>query len=371
VVLVTGGAGFIGSHTVDRLVAKGRRVRVLDSIEPQVHLDRHRFRNPEAEYQESSVTDADAVERSLEGVSSVVHLAAQVGVGQSMYDMVRYVRDNTLGTAVLLDSLVRRRDQISELIAASSMSIYGEGAYVCEACGANPATVRRSIEDLKARRWDPVCTACNRVARPIPTPETKLLESDSVYAVTKKAQEELCLVFGRAYGVRVVALRFFNVYGPRQSLSNPYTGVAAIFSSRLLNGQRPLLFEDGYQSRDFVHVSDVVRGIELSLETKTADNVALNIGTGRPTEVRQVAEIIAEELTVDLKPEILERFRHGDIRHCFADISEAQWLLGFRPQVDFREGMKELVAWIRDESPTAIDKTEASTRELQKRGLVL
>ncbi len=370
-VLVTGGAGFIGSHLVDRLIDGGRSVRVLDSVEPQVHGDSHGYRHPEAEYIEGSVLDRELVSRSLEGVSAVVHLAAQVGVGQSMYDLTRYVRDNCLGTAILLEEIAQRRDEISSLVVASSMSIYGEGQYACDACGTPDPEVLRTPEMLQARQWEPACASCGAEVRPIPTAERKRLRSDSVYATTKRDQEDLCLSIGKAYGINTVALRFFNVYGPRQSLSNPYTGVAAIFSSRLLNGNAPLVFEDGLQSRDFIHVSDIVRGIELSIGNERADGMALNIGTGRSTTVRQVAETLASALDTDLEPEIVGRFRHGDIRHCYGDISAAREALGYEPQVRFEDGMRELAAWIAEDAPPAEDRVQRSTAELEERGLVI
>jgi len=370
-VLVTGGAGFIGSHLVDRLVAAGNRVRVLDSLEQQVHGSSSGHRNGEAEYFEGSILDRELLAECLVGVQRVVHLAAQVGVGQSMYEISRYVRDNCLGTATLLELLSERRDSIDSLVVASSMSIYGEGAYRCEACGSSDAAVVRRLEALELRQWDPVCRNCGTTARPIPTPERTQLECGSVYAVSKRDQEELCLAVGRAYGIRTVALRFFNVYGPRQSLSNPYTGVAAIFLSRLLNGSAPVVFEDGLQSRDFVHVADIVQGIELALGADSVDGVALNIGTGSPTTVLDIARTLAERLGLQADPEIVQRFRHGDIRHCYADISAAKTLLGYRPTISLEDGMAALIEWTRREAPEAEDRTEASSAQLTERGLVV
>ncbi len=368
-VLVTGGAGFIGSHLVDRLVAAGNSVRVLDSLEQQVHGSSSGHRNAEAEYLDGSILDRELLAESLVGVNRVVHLAAQVGVGQSMYEICHYVRDNCLGTATLLELLSERRDSIDALVVASSMSIYGEGAYDCEACGSSD--VVRHLEALERRQWEPVCRSCGTIARPIPTPEGKQLECGSVYAVTKRDQEELCLAVGRAYGIRTVALRFFNVYGPRQSLSNPYTGVAAIFLSRLLNGSAPVVFEDGLQSRDFVHVADIVQGIELALGADSVDGVALNIGTGSPTTVLDIARTLSERLGVQVAPEIAQRFRHGDIRHCYPDISAATTLLGYRPAISLEDGMADLIEWTRREAPEAEDRTEASSAQLTERGLVV
>jgi dTDP-L-rhamnose 4-epimerase len=371
IVLVTGGAGFIGSHLVDRLVAQGRRVRVLDILDPQVHGSSGGHRNRAAEYLEGSVLDRESVAKALDGGSSVVHLAAQVGVGQSMYEVERYVQHNCTGTAILLEEIGKRRDEVHRVVVASSMSIYGEGQYVCDQCPDEDPEVVRTAESLKARAWEPECARCGAKVRPIPTSEGKRLRSDSVYATTKRDQEDLCLVFGRAYAIPTVALRFFNVYGPRQSLSNPYTGVAAIFSSRLLNGERPLVFEDGLQSRDFVHVSDIVQGIELALERDEADGMALNIGTGQPTTVLDVAHALAGSMGLDLEPEIVNRFRHGDIRHCYGDIGAARAALGYEPRVQFAEGMAELCAWIAAEAPAAEDMVGRSTAELEERGLVI
>jgi dTDP-L-rhamnose 4-epimerase len=370
-VLVTGGAGFIGSHLVDRLVAQGSRVRVLDAVEPQVHGSSAGYRHPDAEYREGSVLDREAVAGALEGIQAVVHLAAQVGVGQSMYELERYVGENCLGTAVLLEEIAARREAISALVVASSMSIYGEGQYVCEGCGAEDPEVLRSEQALRERNWEPSCMGCGAQVRPVPTTERKRLRSDSVYATTKRDQEDLCLVMGRAYGIRTVALRFFNTYGPRQALSNPYTGVAAIFSSRLMNGQAPVVFEDGHQSRDFIHVSDIVEGVELSLRNEVADGLALNIGTGRATTVLDVARTLARAMGREIEPQVANRFRHGDIRHCYADITAARRVLGYEPKVEFEEGMAELCAWIAEEAPPADDRVERSTAELEERGLVI
>ncbi len=370
-ILVTGGAGFIGSHLVDRLVMGGWYVRVLDSIEPQVHGSSRGYRNPGAEYVDGSVLDRELVGRVLDGVDRVVHLAAQVGVGQSMYDMTRYVGDNCGGTAVLLEHLAERRDSIEALVVASSMSIYGEGAYRCERCETGEPDVERPLEALRGRQWEPICARCGGVAHAVPTPERKRIECGSVYAVSKRDQEELCLIVGGAYGIRTLALRFFNVYGPRQSLSNPYTGVAAIFLSRLLNGSAPVVFEDGLQSRDFVHVADIVQGIELALGADSVDGVALNIGTGSPTTVLDIARTLSERLGLQADPEVVQRFRHGDIRHCYPDISAAKTLLGYRPTISLEDGMAALIEWTRREAPKAEDRTEASSAQLTERGLVV
>ncbi|HWP44937.1 MAG TPA: NAD-dependent epimerase/dehydratase family protein, partial [Blastocatellia bacterium] len=304
---------------------------------------------------------------ALEGIDAVYHEAAEVGVGQSMYEIQRYVRANDLGTAALLEALVARRDRIRKLVVASSMSIYGEGAYVCRSCG--PACPQlRPTAQLLARNWEVECPGCGASLDPAATSEDKPLFPTSIYAVTKQDQEQFCLVVGRAYNIPTVALRYFNVYGPRQALSNPYTGVCAIFSSRLLNDQRPVVFEDGRQTRDFVHVSDIVQANLLALETGAADYQAVNVGTGRPTSINQVARMLAEGLGKDLQPEIVGKYREGDIRHCVADISRARRLLGYEPKVTLDRGIPELLEWVRRQE--ASDRVAEATAELEAHQLV-
>jgi dTDP-L-rhamnose 4-epimerase len=367
-VLVTGGAGFIGSHLVDALIADGHHVRVLDKLVPQVHTaGRPLYLNPQADFILGDVIDPRVVERVLEGIDAVYHEAAEVGVGQSMYEMHRYVQANTLGTAVLLEAIVARRSAIRKLIVASSMSIYGEGAYRCTNCGAVDPEPRPAGQ-LLARRWEVECPRCLATLDPIGTTEEKALFPTSVYAITKQDQEQLALVVGRAYNIPTVALRYFNVYGPRQALSNPYTGVCAIFSSRLLNDQSPVVFEDGGQSRDFVHVSDIVRANLLALETGKADYQAVNIGTGVATTVLQVARKLALGLGKDLAPDLTGKYREGDIRHCVADISRARSLLGYQPLVSLEQGMPELLTWIRAQK--ADDRVGEATSELIAHKLV-
>jgi len=369
-VLVTGGAGFIGSHLVEALLARGARVRVLDSLEPQVHgagATRARHLPAGVELVHASVCDAAAVDRALAGVASVVHLAAQVGVGQSMYAIVPYVDQNVRGTAVLLDRLANGGHRVKRLVVASSMSIYGEGRYRCPACGP-VAPPPRPLAQLQARDWELHCPSCGATTTPAPCDEDKPIVPTSVYAVTKRDQEELCLCVGRAYGISTVALRLFNVYGPRQALSNPYTGVGAIFSARLLNAQRPLVFEDGRQSRDFIHVSDIVEAFCVALARADVADVALNVGTGRPTSVAALAEAIARAMGVALTPEIVGRFREGDIRHCVADVSRIRRLLDFGARVALDTGVEDLVAWAREQR--ADDRVTQARDELERRGLI-
>jgi dTDP-L-rhamnose 4-epimerase len=368
-VLVTGGAGFIGSHVVDALLAHGHHVIVVDALVSQVHgphTQQPRFLSGEATFIRADLCDREQWVDVLSGVDAVIHLAAEVGVGQSMYEIVRYVRGNSLATAVLLEALLDHRDHIGKIVVASSMSIYGEGAYLCPNCSVIYPRTRQN-EDVQRHQWEMRCATCGEVATPIPTGEEKPLYPTSIYAVTKRDHEEMCLTFGQAYGIPTVALRFFNVYGPRQALSNPYTGVAAIFSARLLNRKSPLVFEDGRQSRDFVHVSDIVRAILLALHTDAVENDVFNVGTGTPLTVMDVARTLAQEIGVENEPEIVGQYRAGDIRHCYADITKIGQMLGYKPRVRFADGMRELVANIREEP--AADNIDAAYRELAVRGL--
>jgi dTDP-L-rhamnose 4-epimerase len=366
--LVTGGAGFVGSHLVDALVERGESVRVLDSLEPQVHGTPPRapsYLNPEAEFLEGDVRDRRSVAAALEGVDVVFHQAAAVGVGQSMYEIERYVSANSIGAAVLLEEILRRRDRIRKVVVASSMSIYGEGA--CRnARGEIVYPGTRGESRLSARQWE-VADAEGHACTPIPTPESKPSQPTSIYAMTKRDQEEMFLTVGSAYGIPTVALRYFNIYGPRQALSNPYTGVIAIFSSRLLNRHRPVIFEDGGQSRDFVHVSDIVQANLLALDQEAAEGHVYNVGTGRSTSVLQVVEMLAKQLEFTEPPDVVEKYRVGDIRHCFADIRRIERELGFRAQVSLEEGIRDLLGWLRTQP--AQDRVDEAARELSDRGL--
>lgn len=366
-VLVTGGAGFIGSHLVDRLVEQGHEVRILDSLDPQVHDGRPEYVHPEAELVQGDVRDADAVRRCLRGVDRLVHFAAAVGVGQSMYEVVHYTSVNALGAAVLMEEAIKARDELEKVVVASSMSIYGEGFYRCPREDREWAPEPRPDEQLAERRWELACPSCGETLVPLATPESKPLAPASIYAINKRDHEEMFLVWGRAYRVPTTALRFFNVYGPRQALSNPYTGVVAIFGSRLLNGRPPVIFEDGRQSRDFVHVADIVEGTLAALEPGAGDGAAINLGTGVATSVLRVADVLGRELGVEVEPELRHAFRAGDIRHCFADISRARELLGFEPRIPFDAGMRELTGWLADRAPQ--DLVDRATAALLERGL--
>lgn len=368
-VLVTGGAGFIGSHLVDGLLAEGYVVRVLDNLNPQVHGASGTapdYLNREAELLVGDVRDREAVAKALEGVEAVFHHAAAVGVGQSMYEIERYVSMNTLGAAVLLEGVVERRAAIRKIVVASSMSVYGEGAYRDER-GQIVSPKPRALAQLEKHAWE-VEDAQGRPLRPVPTPEAKPLNPTSVYAITKRDHEELFLVTGAAYGIPAVALRYFNTYGTRQALSNPYTGLLAIVCSQLMNHNRPLVFEDGLQRRDFIHVSDVVRANILALKSDAANGKAYNVGTGQAMTVLEVIKLISGELDAGEMPEIVDRYRSGDIRHCFADISQIAADLGFAPQVTLQQGIAALMPWIQSQQST--DRVRAAMQDLKEHVLI-
>jgi dTDP-L-rhamnose 4-epimerase len=367
-ILITGGAGFIGSHLADELLRRGYPVRALDVLTPQVHPEGRApdYLDPEVELRVGDVRDPAAVRRALQGVEGVFHLAAAVGVGQSMYEIAEYTSVNNLGTAVLLEALAEK--PVERLVVASSMSLYGEGLYLDE-LGRVRSGLRRDRAQLQRGDWE-VRDEEGRRLTPMPTPESKAPDLSSVYALSKYDQERLCLMIGETYGIPAVALRFFNAYGPRQALSNPYTGVLAIFASRLLNGNPPLIFEDGGQRRDFVSVHDIVQGCRLAYESPRVAGEVLNLGSGESFSIRELAGRMGEVLGLpEVGVEVTGKYRAGDIRHCFSDISRAREVLGYAPQVAIEEGLQELAEWLPRQQ--AVDRVSAARDELASRGLTL
>ena len=367
-VLVTGGAGFVGSHLVDVLLARGERVRVLDNLDPLAHADgRPGHLDREAELIVGDLADREAVERALEGVDRVFHLGGVVGNGESMVNVRRSVDANAGGTATLLEAVLARRERVRRLVAASSMVVYGEGSYRCCEHG-RLAPPPRPLGQLRRRAWEPLCPRCGEVLEPVPTREDDPLRPLSVYGITKRDQEELVLVLGRAYGLETVALRYLNIYGPRQALANPYTGVAAIFAARVLAGQRPRVFEDGAQLRDLVHVSDVVDATLAAMDADAAPGHAINVATGRQVGVLELARQITSALGSQLEPDVTGEYRLGDIRHCFADVGLSRELLGFAAQRELRDGIPELADWVA--AQTVDERGDDALAELRARGLV-
>lgn len=369
-ILVTGGAGFIGSHLVDALVKQGHKVRVFDNLDPQVHGYKQKkpaYLRKDIEFIKGDVRNIDALKNSMRGVDIVFHQAAKVGVGQSMYQIKEYVDINVSGTSNLLDILVNTKNRVKKIIVAASMSSYGEGSYSCLKCGLSFPN-HRNKEELAVGRWEHFCQVCKSELKPIPTKEEKKLCSTSVYAITKKVQEEMVMSICKAYKIPAVALRYFNVFGPRQSLSNPYTGVAAIFISRIKNNNSPIIYEDGNQTRDFVSVYDIVQANILAMEKPLADYEVFNVGTGQALSVKNVASILIRLLRKDIKPKITYKFRQGDIRHCFSDIAKIKNKLGYKPAVSIEKGFEELIDW--SLGVEAVDRFNKASEELAKRGLV-
>lgn len=367
-ILVTGGAGFIGSFIADELVKKGHSVVIFDNLEEQVHLGKMpQYLNKNAEFIKGDVSNRDALKNAIKDVDAIIHEAAAVGVGQSMYQIQKYVNANNLGTAVLLDILANEEHDVKKLIVAGSMSSYGEGSYECEKCGTVEPGLRAE-QQMMQKDWEIHCPKCNSHAKPVPTKEAKKQDANSIYSLTKKDQEQMCMIVGKAYGIPTVALRYFNVYGPRQSLSNPYTGVAAIFMSRIKNNNQPIVYEDGMQTRDFVSVHDVADANLLAMEKSAADYEIFNVGSGNPITIKNVADMLAKLYGKDIHPNITHKFRKGDVRHCFADISKIRRMLGFSPKISFEKGMKELIEW--SKHAESIDKFEIASEELKKHGLV-
>jgi len=368
-ILVTGGAGFIGSNLCLRLCAAGHMVRVLDNLTPQVHGNDVRVRSilpPDVDFRKGDVRDRTALRTALDGMEIVYHLAAQTGVGQSMYNIHEYIDCNVEGTASLLDLLASDRGAVRQIVLASSRAVYGEGAYSCTSCGV-VYPQPRSLDQLRNSRWDIRCPECSCALEPLPTAEEKPLHPGSIYAISKQVQEQLCMCVGRAYDLPVTALRFFNVYGPGQSLINPYTGIITIFSARIRERNPPQIYEDGLESRDFVYITDITNALILALANVSAYYETINVGSGNALSVLEMAHTMLRAMQVDLEPVVIGKFRQGDIRHCYADLNKARSLLGYEPKVDFEEGIKMFLTWAANEHSE--DKLSTATSELEQHGL--
>ncbi len=370
--LVTGGAGFIGSHVVDRLIKEGYQVRIYDNLDFQVHQGKiPEYLNKKAELIFGDILDKERFYNAIKDCDIIFHFASAVGVGQSQYQISHYVETNTSGTANLLDILVNKNHKIKKIILSSSMSMYGEGLYECQRCGKVKPKLRE-LSSVKTKKdesfWEPKCPQCNSPIKPTPTSEDILTEPNSIYAYTKRHQEEMLMLIGKTYGIATTALRFFNVYGSRQSLSNPYTGVAAIFLSRIKNNQPPVIYEDGNQTRDFIWIEDLVQAIIMAAKSQKARYQVFNLGTGNPIKIKDIATTIQSILKVKIEPVITYKFRKGDIRHCIADTSRIKKYLNFQAKTSLLEGMSKLIKW--SENVKAEDKFSLAEKELKAKGLI-
>jgi dTDP-L-rhamnose 4-epimerase len=369
-ILITGGAGFIGSFLTDYFLAQGNDVRILDNLDPQVHpTGRPDYLSNEIDFRHADVRNKEAIVDALDGIDVVVHCAAAVGVGQSMYRVQHYIDTNPGGTAVLLEALIERKQALRKLVVFTSMTGYGEGVYRRPSDNSLLRIPVRTEEDIQRWGWEPVDPQTGEVLVPAPTPEDSQLFAKNIYALSKRYQEELTLSISEFYNIPAVCLRLFNVYGPRQSLSNPYTGVLAIFLSRILAGQQPVVYEDGKQSRDFVSVHDVVRAAALAIENDAVSGQVFNVGTGIARPIAEIATTLARLLgREDIQPNITLQFRKGDIRHCLADISRINTALGFTPQTDWEQSLQEIIEW--SFSAPRSDRFSDAENELRKHGLV-
>jgi dTDP-L-rhamnose 4-epimerase len=372
-ILVTGGAGFIGSHLVDKLIEeKKHEVFVLDNLEEQVHEksnDTPKYLHKEAKFIKNSLTNYNELKDLVKECEIIFHLGAVVGVGQSMYQIRKYTETNILGTANLLDILVNCEHSVEKLIIASSNTVYGEGKANCSHCGFVYPLLRNENQ-LINKEWGVKCPDCGLKIKPVSTDENTPFNSSSIYALSKQSQEQMGLLIGKTYGINTTVLRFFLVYGTRQALSNPYTGVCSIFSNCLLNGKPPIVFEDGLQSRDFVHVNDVCQALVLAMENEAANGEIFNVGTGQPITIKEVAETISEKINPDLRPEFNQQYRIGDIRHCVADILKIKNKLGYKPNINFKEGIDDLINWIKNKEFQIKDKSQNALDELKEKGLL-
>lgn len=373
-ILITGGCGFIGAKLVEYLSARqGWEIVVIDSLSAQVHgtlcdTAQNLENNPHVHVVKGDVRDKALLSSLMKGTSAVVHLAAETGTAQSMYEIERYNSVNCGGTAILLECLAEQQVRAKTFVLASSRAIYGDGGYICRRDGM-VYPPGRTLQQLGQKQWDPVCPKCGGEIHAVATPESARGNPASIYAATKYAQEHLVRIAGEALGIRTAILRFQNVYGAGQSLNNPYTGILSIFSTRIRKGSSLPIFEDGKESRDFVHVKDVVNAIGMAIETKNPNNMTLNVGSGRATSVMEIATMLVGLLGGQQSPHITGQFRVGDIRHCFADLTEIKRLLGYVPQVTMEEGLKEFVGWVKTQ-PLPEDGLDAANRELMRRNLL-
>jgi dTDP-L-rhamnose 4-epimerase len=373
-ILVTGGAGFIGSHLVDALLKHDHHVTVLDNLDPQVHKKIGKvppYLAKNIRFIHGDIRNPDVLAEILPEIEVVYHLAASVGIAQSMYMPHKFYDNNVTGTANLLDSIINSENSVSKFVLASSMSIYGEGSYNCPEHAVVEPLLRQKAP-VDNTQWELKCPVCQSTLIPIPTSESKTPHCSTIYSLTKKDQEDMVMMLGKTYGINTTALRFFGTYGPRQALSNPYTGVCAIFSTSLLSGNSPLIYEDGHQSRDLIYVSDIVQALLLSMGHPSAKGEIFNVGTGKPVSILEVANILGKKINPNLKTNITNEFRAGDVRHIIADVTKIKAKLGFLPKYTFETGSDKLLEWVIEQNKNnqIEDNSKMAKNLLQKKGLI-
>jgi dTDP-L-rhamnose 4-epimerase len=372
-ILITGGAGFIGSNLTRKLVEKGFQVTVLDNLSKQIHGENQNSTlylsiKDIATFIKGDVCNKSDWKKALRNQDAVIHLAAETGTGQSMYEIYRYNEVNILGTTHLLGILANENHSIKKMIIASSRSIYGEGKYLCKNDGVVYPNQRQDI-DMTNGKFNLVCSKCNDPLQLLATDEDSKIHPSSIYGITKQQQEQMILLMGKALNIPAVALRYQNVYGPGQSLNNPYTGILSIFSTRLLNGNDIDIYEDGKESRDFVFIDDVVSATILALEKTEANNQIFNVGSGVATSVSEVANLLKSLYNSDVEISVSGKYRLGDIRHNYADLSKIKNALGFIPKFDFISGITSFVNWVKTQEVME-DKYEISIQELESKGFI-
>ncbi|WHY00003.1 SDR family NAD(P)-dependent oxidoreductase [Neobacillus sp. DY30] len=372
-VLITGGAGFIGSSLALKLLDKGYEVTVLDNLSPQIHgedgISSELFLKirDKVTFIKGDVVNSDDWRKALKGQDVVVHLAAETGTGQSMYEINKYIDVNVKGTSNLLDILTNEEHQVKKIVVAASRAIYGEGMYHCTEHG-TVYPVERTEADMSKGDFEVKCPICNRDVEVMATTEETKIHPTSVYGITKQVQEQMCMVVGKSLNIPVVGYRYQNVYGPGQSLKNPYTGILSIFSTIIKNNNNINIFEDGLESRDFVFIDDIVDATILGIEKEEANFESFNVGTGVPTTVIEVANVLKEKYQSDTEIQISGNFRLGDIRHNFADLTKIKEKLGFTPKVSFEEGISKFVDWV-NQQEVVEDRYQKSIEEMKKKGL--
>ena len=372
-ILITGGAGFIGSNLTRKLVDKGFKVTILDNLSKQIHGETqnstlYKSIKDIANFIKGDVCNKSDWKKAIRGQDAVIHLAAETGTGQSMYEISRYNEVNILGTSHLLDILSNGNHSIKKIIIASSRSIYGEGKYICEKDGIVYPNERKD-SDMEVGKFNPICDKCGESLILCSTDEDSKIHPSSIYGITKQQQEQMILLMGKTLNIPAVALRYQNVYGPGQSLSNPYTGILSIFSTRLLNENDIDIYEDGQESRDFVFIDDVVNATILALEKSEANNQIFNVGSGVATSVSEVANLLKSLYNSDVNISVSGKYRLGDIRHNYADLLKIKKGLGFCPKFDFISGITSFVNWVKTQDVME-DKYETSIQELENKGLI-